>query len=128
MNQNDIENLANDPSAMVMQPTYDHIFEPWQATRIRQAVNKIKKIAESAESKDDVDQAVAKDHELAEFSKLHGIIYSKISDPNVAKKPEIMNVLDFMIATQDSLRKGEIKEVDARAQVSDKALSAVKKN
>ena len=125
MNQNDIENIANDPSAMVMQPTYDHIFEPWEANRIRRAVNKIINISESAENKDEVDEVVAKDQELVEFSKLHNIIYTKISNPEIAKKREIVEVLNFMIATQESLRKGELREVDARAKVSDKALFTV---
>ena len=125
MNQRDVENLANDPSAVVMQPTYDHIFEPWQSSRLLIAVKKIQEFAQASNSKEDVDKFVNDDAELKEFAKLHAVMYSKISDPVLANNSKLMEVVMFMIQTQESVRSGEIKDSDARARISDKALSSL---
>lgn len=127
MNDELRERLANDPNAMVMEPTYDHVFEPWPKARVRAALDAVQALA-VAHDKAEVDRQVQLDTELREFAKLHGKIYEHASNPAMARNPELMRVVHEMLNLRQRVIDGSLSDTDARASVSDTALAAVMKH
>ena len=125
MNQNDVEMLANDPTAVVMQPTYDNVFEPWGENRLIRAIDRIASISKKSVTKEEVDSLVNSDKELSTFRDLHVVIYKRISNPEVVKKTNVIEMVKFMLKTRAALYNQDIDENTARARISDKALSSL---
>lgn len=117
--------IANDPSAVVMQPTYDNVFEPWATQRLLAAVDRVVEVAVALGDELAVDKRIQADAELAEFSKLHPELYSILRQRNVASDARMLGVVRFMVETRDRYRRGEVSDMTARAAVSDRALAAV---
>ena len=79
MNANDLrKKMENDPDAVVMEPTYDHVFDPWPTDKLKRCIGKIATITQTVET-DQVNVEVNKNDELKEFAKLHPKIYEQIS-------------------------------------------------
>ena len=77
MNEDEMRELANDPSNVVMAPTYENVYEPWKPDKIRECIGRIVTISEDCNSSDEVDAKVKEDPELFEFARLHKIIYKE---------------------------------------------------
>lgn len=114
--------VDNDPSAMVMQPTYDNVFDPWPSEKLRACIDKI---ASEVKCGKDVSGMVQSDEVLSEFAKLHPKIYEQVCKKDFVNNEKHMNVLYQMLVLQESLRNGDISEVEAKTAVSDEALNAV---
>lgn len=114
--------MEKDPNTVIMEPTYDNVFEPWTSNSVIDCVNKIANISRQNL---DVQKEVDANPTLKEFARLHPKIFERISNPEITQNEAFMQTIYHMINMQSKVRNGEISDVDARASVSDKALAAV---
>lgn len=117
--------VDNDPTATVMQPTYDNVFDPWPRDKLRTCIDKIAYAVKNGATSSEVSSMVQSDQTLSQFAKLHPKIYEQISKKDFVTNEKYMNVLYEMLDLQNGVRSGEISDVEAKTAVSDKALGAV---
>lgn len=122
----ELREVASRRDTVVMQPTFDTVFEPWAEERLLDAIQKLQQISLNSSSKEATDSA-ATDPELQEMKKFYKILYERVCDPKIAGNVDHMNTIFFMVSMQTKLKKNEITETDAQALVSDKALAGLVK-
>lgn len=115
------ERVDNDPHAVVMQAVHDNVFEPWPPARVRRCVRQIAAAACDG-GKGTVDALLERDNELREFSRLHPLIFAKVSVPEVASSAPLMAVIEHMLKVRRQVTEGRVTDSEARAAVSDAAL------
>jgi hypothetical protein len=118
------ERVDSDPHAVIMQAVHDNVFEPWAPARVRRCVRRVAAAARDG-GKGTVDALLERDDELREFARLHPVIFSKVSAPEVAGSEPLMAVIEQMLKVRRRLSEGRVTEAQARAEVSDAALRAV---
>ena len=127
LSQADVEALAQVEGNVVMQPTYDVVFGPWARDRVRKALDAVLDIAASESSSSDTVARAMQNPELSEFAGKYQIMFKRASDPAVARNPSHVATMHHMIEVFDQMQKGAVSEQDARASVSDRALSGLMK-
>ena len=125
LSQADVEALATQQGNVVMRPTYDVVFEPWPRERVRRAVDATSRLARGAVSADAAQAKAMEDPELAEFASKYQVMFKRASDPAVAGNESHMATIHHMIDVFDQMQRGAVSEQDARASVSDRALSGL---
>lgn len=120
-----MEALAEQEGNVVMCPTYDVVFEPWPRERVRRAVDATARLALQTASGDAARAKAMEDAELAEFAGKYQVMFKRASDPAVAANASHMATIHHMIDVFDNLQRGAVTEQDARASVSDRALSGL---
>lgn len=125
MSAADMERLANTEGNVVMQPTYDVVFTPWEASRVKDAVRQLTRISRRCSTKDDARAEASKVPLLSEFSQKYQIMFDRLCDPRVAANESHVATIEHMIRTFDRFSAGTLSESEARADVSDFALSGL---
>jgi hypothetical protein len=128
LNEADLRQRAlDDPSAMVMQPTYDHVFQPWSTGRLLDCIRRLRRLAraDGTEAESAIAAALAASGELRDFARLHPKLCTHVCTPAVARDDELMQVVFKMIDVQAMMTRGDMTDATARAVVSDTALQAV---
>lgn len=127
MNNSDLQNkMENDPNAVVMQPVYDNVFDPWPSGKLRSCMDTICECTKT-KSLEEVKAVVNNNPDLSEFAKLHPKIYENLLKKEFVNNDSYMKVIYHMLNIQDGVRAGTTSEVEAKTMVSDKALEAVMK-
>lgn len=108
----------NDPSAVVMEPTYDNVFEPWPRAKIEACMVQVRALVKTRPT--EVATRVEADETLREFARLHPRLYTLVSDAVYDHTPVIRHLLD----TREQLASGHITQAQACTAVSDRALEA----
>ena len=120
-----LEALSQDPTKVVYEPTYDTVFEPWPAPRVRAAVTKIARIASRCADAEQARSRCQQDEEIRSFASLYQKMYERLSDPSVARNSEHVHVIMEMIRIHDEMRRGLVSEERAKTAVSDIALASL---
>jgi hypothetical protein len=118
------EALAETEGNVVMQPTWDVVFEPWQPDRLRAAIARLAESAARSATKEACQEEARGDPELRELAAHYQVFYERVSDPAVAASSH-MQVVWHMLDTHARMQRGELSETSARAAVSERALASV---
>lgn len=125
MNASDLQRrIDEDPTAVVMQPTYDNTFDPWDARQIRLHVNTISTAARVG-GRSEVQRVLDSSKDARQFARLHPKLYKHVSNPDVAANEALMGVIEQMLTERARVHSGLVTDTEARATVSDTALKAV---
>tara|TARA_B100000787_G_scaffold32281_1_gene21987 strand:+ start:2800 stop:3249 length:450 start_codon:yes stop_codon:yes gene_type:complete len=117
--------VDHDPTATVMEPTYDNVFEPWPREKLRTCIDQIASAVKSGKTSVELSSLVQSDAVLSKFTELHPRIYEKICKKEFVENQRYMCVLYEMLDLQNDIRNGGISDTDAKTAVSDIALGAV---
>lgn len=127
LSPDELHEMASRSDTVVMQPTYDTVFEPWPQERLLQALEKLQSLSLSLNSKSKTMKEAEKDPTLSEMKQKYKLLFERVCDPDIAGNVQHMNTIFFMVSIQTKLANKEIKEEDAKAMVSDRALASLMK-
>ncbi len=123
-----LKELSSQENTVVMQPTYDTIFEPWPTNRVNVCVDTIVAMTKSmSESTCDEIQNYVKNHSknLEEFSNHYQVMFKKITDPSFIQDEENISIVKKMILLKSAVDKNITSNEEAQAQASDIALKSL---
>lgn len=107
-----LEELAKDPSNVVMQPTYTH-HQMWNADIIDTVFQKF------------FDNTASEDDEMIrDFKRDHPLLYDKLSDPEFLKRKGCKTMLKYMLKELYEVQSGK-DTAKVMSEVSDMALKTV---
>ncbi len=116
-----LKELARDPNVTVMQPTHDIVYDPWNAKRVSDAVDRIVLLTRGGASED----SVKTDEELNEFASKYTVMFKKLTDPAFVEDAQHVLVVKKLIALHGMVELGTLENVEAQAQAADIALRSL---
>lgn len=127
LSPDELKEMASRSDTVVMEPTYDTIFEPWPEEKLLQAIQDLQNLSLSLNSKDKTSKESEKNPILKEMKEKYKLLFERVCDPKIAGNVDHMNTIFFMVSVQTKLANKELKEEDAKAMVSDRALTSLMK-
>lgn len=126
MNASLEQEIENNPNAVVMEPRYTHVFNPWPCETLRSCIDSIAECTKTM-SLEQAEATIEGHNKLSEFAKLHPKIYEQLLKKEFVNNEKYMKVIYQMLNLQNEVRMGRMSEVAAKTSVSDQALAAVMK-
>ena len=121
-----IRELAQQPNVTVMQPTHDVVYEPWNSTRVTNAVTQLVTFTNSVKGDlHKINQYVDSNTELKEFSEKYLVFYKKVTDYTFTSDAEHVNTMLKLISLRSQVERGHIDEQNAQAQCADISLKSL---
>ena len=117
--------LAERDDTIVMEAVHDNHFEPWDSDRLGKIVEEIAQFTRDAAEGADIKTLLPKREDMAEFSRLHPVLFEKLCSKEIASNKKHMGVIRFMLETQRSVIRQGMGEQDAMRKVSDFALNSM---
>lgn len=116
-----IAELAERPDTVVYEPTYDTVFEPWDAARVRRCVRRMVASSRRHGTTADAQRALADDAEVCEFQGKYQTMYAKLTDPAFVRNEHHVGAMLSMIDIREQFERGEVDERRAH-QLSGEAV------
>lgn len=108
-----LRRIAEDPSCVVMQPTYD-VHAAWDPDEVEAMMDLHIR-----------GEAHASDARVQRFRRDHPIMAGKFADAELMRDPTFLKVFRFMFEQRRRVARGAATATEAASAVSDRALHAV---
>lgn len=122
-----LQELAEQPNTIVMQPTHDVIFEPWPASRVSHMMDEIIKITKnrSHETVDEIRNYCKTRNDISEFSEKYQKMFEKLTEPLFIQDIENVNIMRKLILLKAAVDKKITTNDQAQAEAADIALKSL---
>ena len=116
-----LRELAEQPNAVVYQPTHDIVYTPWTAARVSDAVKRIAQATRAGSSAD----KIREDSDLDEFAQKYTVFWQKLTDPAFVEDEQHVKTVLKLVALKSMVEQGILDETAAQAQSADIALKSL---
>ena len=117
-----LRELAEQPNVTVMQPTHDIVYEPWNARRVSECVDRLVQYTRGGV---DANTICEKDEELADFASKYTVFFKKLTEPAFVNDRGHVETMKRLIALRGAVEHGMLSDTEAQAQSSDLALKSL---
>ena len=97
--------------------------KPSSAARVRACVERIVRVARHAETVEDARARADLLEEVPEFKSKYKLMYERLTDPQIARNRDHVDVVLSMIALRDRVDAGTLSEEGAQRLVAEEALT-----
>lgn len=122
--EDQLKKLSEQENVSVYQPVHDITYEPWTASRVADAVDRLALLTRAGVSTDAVRQ---QNKDLDEFASKYTVFFQKLTDPAFVEDRENVVVMKKLIALREMVETGMIDDTTAQAQSADIALKSLMK-
>tara|TARA_B100000482_G_C12610503_1_gene298812 strand:- start:2061 stop:2489 length:429 start_codon:yes stop_codon:yes gene_type:complete len=122
-----LKELSQEPNTVVMQPTYDTIFEPWPASKVSDIMDQIVSITLSKKkcSAEEIRSYCKEKKILHDFSEKYQIMFKQITIPEFVADSENIKVVKQMILLKSAVDSNITSNEEAQAQAADLAMKSL---
>ena len=122
-----LKELSSQPNTVVMQPTHDVVFNPWQSSRVSETMDKIVKITleRNAQPEEEIQAYCKKQPDLCDFAQKYQVMFKKLTCPEFVKDGENLKIMKRMILLRAAVDNNMTTAQAAQAEASDIALKSL---
>lgn len=122
-----LRELSEQENTVVMQPTYDTVFEAWPASKVNVIVDTVVAITNRMHqnTEDEIKEECFRNASIHEFSKCYQTMFQKLVNPLFVSDKENIGILKRMIMLKSAVDNNVLTSQSAQAQVSDLALKSL---
>lgn len=123
-----LKELSEQSNTVVMQPTYDTIFEPWPASKVSDIMDKIVQMTNANKSKpaEEIQDICKKSNKnIDEFAQKYQIMFKKLTEPSFIEDEKNIKVIKQMILLKCAVDKNMTSAEAAQGEAADLAMKSL---
>ncbi len=123
-----LKELSEQPNTVVMQPTYDTVFEPWPSAKVSSIMDRVVEITNANKNKTPEEiQNICKnaDKNIEDFAHKYQIMFKKLTEPAFVEDEKNIKVIKQMILLKCAVDKNMTSVEAAQAEASDLAMKSL---
>ena len=123
-----LKELSEQPNTVVMQPTYDTVFEPWHPSKVSDVMDNIVELTKQNKDKtveEIQDICKRSSSTVIEFSQNYQTMFKKITEPEFIRDAKNIKVIKQMILLKSAVDRNLTSAEQAQGEAADLAMKSL---